>query len=301
MEESDIEITADVRNIENLQRSYGTNWVKKNIRTLNRWISIGAHNIKILEIAIDYNRRILRWNSVLGIVLSTATGTLSASQFNVVASTTVFYALFAVLSFAVACSAGFMKIYQIQEKLEEYIKLKQQWIAFSTLIFSEFQLPIHLRQDALFLIWKYKGQYLDLLKVDLEISGGVRKRAEKEIHLYASRFDERTGTETWFSTSLPNLIIDTMMYNSAKPADPNATTAETRIHRNASFCYKVSTMPEAQPKQRLNRGLMRARSTRHGCVQPPDSPTASEHGYVSNASEEKETEHRIAVVPDQTV
>lgn len=290
MEESDIESTADVRNIENLQRSYGTNWVKKNIRTLNRWISIGAHNIKILEIAIDYNRRILRWNSVLGIVLSTATGTLSASQLNVVASTTVFYILFAVLSFAVACSAGFMKIYQIQEKLEEYIKLKQQWIAFSTLIFSEFQLPIHLRQDALFLIWKYKGQYLDLLKDDLEIAGGVRKRAENEIHLYASRFDERTGTETWFSTSLPNLIIDTMMYNSAKP------TSKSQVQRNASFCYKVSTMQESQSKPNLRRILMRSQSMRHGCVQPPDSPTGSEDGYASNESGEKKTEPRIAVV-----
>lgn len=290
MEESDIEITADVRNIENLQRSYGTNWIKKNIRTLNRWISIGAHNIKILEIAIDSNRRILRWNSVLGIVLSTATGTLSASQFNVAASTTVFYILFAALSFAVACSAGFMKIYQIQEKLEEYIKLKQQWIAFSTLIFSEFQLPIHLRQDALFLIWKYKGQYLDLLKVDLEISGGVRKRAEKEIHLYASRFDERTGTETWFSTSLPNLIIDTMMYNSPRP------TAEIQMQRNASFCYKVSTVSKSQPTPELRRILMRSQSMRHGCVQPPDSPTGSQDGYVSNQTEEKEMESSVAVV-----
>jgi hypothetical protein len=66
---------------------------------------------------------------------------------------------------------GYIKIYQIQETLEQYIKMKQEWTVFSTSIASEPQLPIELRRDALFMIIKNKNntmvcRYRDTVLID---------------------------------------------------------------------------------------------------------------------------------------
>lgn len=57
----------DMSNIDSLQKSYGTNWDSSNEDTLHEWVSIGAYHIRLLEKAIEYNRKILRYNSILGI------------------------------------------------------------------------------------------------------------------------------------------------------------------------------------------------------------------------------------------
>ena len=83
-------------------------------------------------------------------------------------------------------SSGYMKIYQMQEHLEEYIKIKQEWIDFSTLIVTELQLPIVLRQDAAFIIWKYKGQYIDLLKTEINVSSYIRNKIKEPLKYYSN-------------------------------------------------------------------------------------------------------------------
>jgi hypothetical protein len=241
----EVKVGKDTSQIEQLQKSFGTNWEQQNIDTLTNWIWIGAHNIKILNLAISQKRVILRINAMVGILISTLTGTLSASQVNNVNQNTYYITTFTILSFLVAAFNGYMKIAQIQESLEEYIKIKQQWVFFTTLIFSEFQLPIHLRQDALFLIWKYKSQYLDLIKIDLDISPYIRTTAEKMLQTYLHRFDppDQNPTtndpkklneqkikrlnnffhtlldmpkEAGFSTQLPNLMLDALLFNDSK-------------------------------------------------------------------------------------
>ena len=181
--------------VKQLQQSLGTNWYIWNAMTLNQWVETGSNNIELLETAIQDRRTWLRRNALLGIILSTMSGTISASQINAPSYEVV--VLFTVLSFFVAFSAGLIKVYQIQESLEKYIDIKQQWIGFTTLIISELQLPVNLRQDATYLIWKHKGQYMELLKTDIEVPKYLRNKAESHIakHIPSA-----------INTTLPNVI-----------------------------------------------------------------------------------------------
>ena len=87
---------------------------------------------------------------------------------------------FTVITLAVAFAAGFLKIYQIQEKLESSIRLQQNWTTFGSVITSEMQLPVDLRKDALFLIIKMKDTYTELFKSPLDVNKSViRKVAER--------------------------------------------------------------------------------------------------------------------------
>jgi hypothetical protein len=243
--------------IEQLQKSFGTNWEKQNIDTLTNWIWIGAHNIKMINLAIIQKRYILRINAMVGILLSTLTGTLSASQYNNESQNNYYGMVFTILSFIVAGFNGYMKIAQIQETLEEFIKIKQQWVFFTTLIFSEFQLPIHLRQDALYLIWKYKSQYLDLLKIDLDINPYLRSRAEKMLQTYLNRFDgpeiklNRFNNflftlldmpkEVGFSTQLPNLMLDAILFNDSKMVKKQTSSQSSTNTKEETSQQQVSS------------------------------------------------------------
>jgi hypothetical protein len=167
-----------------LSRLYGTNWNQTNVLTLFEWLTIAAYNIKCLELGTTHFRTIIRNNTILGLILSTLSGTLSVSQLGIqdpgqILSRTL-NAVFVVLSYSIAIFTGYLKIYQIQERLEQYIKVKQDWIAFSTGIASELQLPIALRRDALWIIIKNKNTYLDLLKMDLEFPKRIQDRARAE-------------------------------------------------------------------------------------------------------------------------
>jgi len=250
-------------NVEQLQKSFGTNWEMGNIGTLTDWIWIGAHNIKMLTLAIQRKRSILRVNAMIGILLSTLTGTLSISQYNTIQNNTYFIILLSTLSFLVAVSSGYMKINQVQETLEEFIKIKQQWVFFTTIIFSEFQLPIHLRQDALYLIWKYKNQYLDLLKIDLDIPASLRTQAEVGLQIYLQRFQGDKVVlnkfnnflsslldmpkEAGFSTHLPNLMLDAIVLykpnriNPIKAPKKNGTTVESATGSEAATTSAATT------------------------------------------------------------
>jgi hypothetical protein len=168
-----------------LSRNYGSNWTATNVATLFEWMSIAAFNIRCLELSIHKHRTIIRNHTVIGLILSTLSGTISVSQFGITDENgTVSYilkGLFTTFAFTIAIMAGFLKVFQIQELLEQYIKLKQDWIVFSTAIASELQLPIELRRDALFIIIKNKTTYLDLLKSDVEVTEDIKVRAEKDL------------------------------------------------------------------------------------------------------------------------
>jgi len=166
-----------------LQRSYGTNWTKANVETLNEWITIAAYNIQILTYASQYHQRLLRNNIILGLLLSTASGTISAARFglqNNALTDNVLNGLFTAMSFLIALFTGCLKVYSIQERLEEFLRIKQEWIVFSTAITSELQLPTPLRHDALYTIVKNKAKYLDLLKANPEIPPFCVERVKKE-------------------------------------------------------------------------------------------------------------------------
>jgi len=188
-----------------LRKSYGTNWSKSNVSVLFEWVTIAAYNIRCLELAIAHYRRKIRANTILGLVLSTLSGTIATAQAGFPNSvgvnlTIILNTIFIVMSFSIAIMTGYIKIYQIQENLELNIKAKQDWISFSADIASELQLPIELRKDALWMIIKNKNIYLDLLKTNLEIPVCISRQAQKDLK-----------TETKLNmdvSSLPRILMD---------------------------------------------------------------------------------------------
>lgn len=186
-----------------LSRSYGRNWTKSNVQTLFDWISVAAFNMMVLEYAIQRHRSTIRNFTIYGLVVSTLSGTISLSQFGIEqghVANKVLQGMFTFFTFSLAIYTGYVKIYQIQERLEQFIKLRQDWAIFATTIGSELQLPIQLRRDALHLIVKYKSTYLDLIKVDIEVSESLRLRAEESLPK-SSEFHIKV-------TNLPSTIVN---------------------------------------------------------------------------------------------
>lgn len=175
----------------------GTNWNGNNISTLLNWISISQYNIECFDLAINYLRQQIRFNIILGLLLSTASGTISVANISFVSNVTVSLILncmFTAMSFIIAINTGRIKIYQVQERLEQFIKLKHDWTFFVTKIVTELQLPVDLRKDALYIIQTYREKFLDLIKADVEIPVSIKKIMEKKIK---EKFED-----TWHKNSV---------------------------------------------------------------------------------------------------
>lgn len=191
--------------------SNGDNWTPANIVTLMIWISMAYYQLKILEVAIKYNRDIVRNNVILGFILSTASGTISAATFGGQSSdlNLKLSILFTVMSFVVSIYAAFIKIFQIQENLEKFIKNKQEWIGFSTYIISDLHLPITHRYDAMKIIKKNKEKYLQLLKSDLEINWRIRQITRNQI----ARKEKKRDANKWIfqkGYDLPTILMNSL-------------------------------------------------------------------------------------------
>lgn len=185
-----------------LSRSYGRNWTKTNVHTLFDWLTVAAFNMQCLEYAIEKHRASIRNFTIYGLIVSTLSGTISLSQFGIEpghVSNKILQGIFTFFTFSLAIYTGYVKIYQIQERLEQFIRLRQDWAVFATTIGSELQLPIDLRRDALHLIVKYKSTYLDLIKLDIEIPEKLRIRAEQSLPKTDSHIQV---------TNLPSTIIN---------------------------------------------------------------------------------------------
>jgi len=185
-----------------LSRSYGRNWTKTNVVTLFDWLTVAAFNMQCLDYAISLYRSSIRNFTIYGLLVSTLSGTISLSQFGfdqTHVANRVLQGIFTFLTFSLAMYTGYMKIYQIQERLEQYIKLRQDWAIFATTIGSEMQIPIELRRDALNLIVKYKSTYLDLIKIDIEIPEYLRVRAEESL--------PKSAESTMQVINLPSTIV----------------------------------------------------------------------------------------------
>jgi hypothetical protein len=160
----------------------GIHWNESNLETLSEWVQIGSLQIETLDLAIKQYRSIIRRNVLLGMILSTASGSVSITQLSSSQQVFVLNVFFTAMSFTIAILTGLIKIYQIQERLEEYIQLKQEWIAFCVNITSEIQLPVSQRRDALKIIKEYKGKYLDLLKIDVDIDTRLKEKALENLY-----------------------------------------------------------------------------------------------------------------------
>ncbi len=152
-----------------------------NVKILTEWIHYASVYLDILSEATEGYRKTLRMNTIVNLIVSTLASTLSVSTFNTNEKDSPNAALalkitFTILTFTLTIAAGYIKVYQIQEKLENSLRLKQEWALFGSKISSEMQLPLVLRKNAIFLISTMKGTYLDLVKSDMGIKKDIIRR-----------------------------------------------------------------------------------------------------------------------------
>ena len=171
-------------------------WTTDNIKTLVQWNCIAAYNIEVLDMSISMYQKYMRWNVIFGLVMSTSSGAISASRFGADSNNDIvfiFNYIFTFMAFSIAVFTGAIKIYQVQENLETFIRVKQEWINFSTLLVAEFQLPLTERQDAVTLIKNNKGKYLDLLKTPINVPKRIREYGEDRIKKSTRKALDQSG------------------------------------------------------------------------------------------------------------
>lgn len=169
-----------------IETKSGNNWTGNNVSTLLSWLTNANYNIECLELSIQDCSQTIRHNVILGLSLSTGAGTISVANMGITTNSSsnlqlILNILFTVMTYIVAINTGRIKVYQIQERLEQFIKLKQEWTYFITTIAVEFQTPVNLRKDALQLILNNKEKYLDLMKRDCEFTDSAKREMEKKI------------------------------------------------------------------------------------------------------------------------
>ena len=177
----------------------GTNWTPTNLKTIINWINFAAFMIEGLEESINIFRSKIRFNTILGLVLSTASGTISVAQYSeyVKSSSVVSLTLnsiFTLFTFGIALNTGYIKIYQIQERLELFIKTKQEWTSFVSNLSAELDLPIAMRKDAIQLISNYREIYLNLMNVDYEMHSSVLKSIKEKMELQIAKQENKKNT-----------------------------------------------------------------------------------------------------------
>jgi hypothetical protein len=171
-------------------------WTTDNIKTLVQWNCIAAYNIEVLDMSISMYQKYMRWNVIFGLIMSTSSGAISASRFGTNSNNNLvmsFNYVFTFMAFSIAVFTGAIKIYQVQENLETFIRVKQEWINFSTLLVAEFQLPLTERQDAVTLIKNNKGKYLDLLKTPINVPKRIREYGEDRIKKSTRKALDQSG------------------------------------------------------------------------------------------------------------
>ena len=172
-----------------------------------------------------------------------------------------------------------MKIYLIQERLEQYIKLKQEWTIFGTSVASELQLPIELRRDALHLIIKFKGVYLDLLKADVEIASSLRNNAENSLRQRVIKTASDPSTMHMIST-LPHIIMDIGEQEltdlaSAGKRNKDKFSAQTGKMSSVVLTSRTQASTAAPPPRRLSTMVATATATATAATAVTIAPTST--------------------------
>jgi hypothetical protein len=169
--------------IENYSYGRGKNWTEENIHTLISWLHTSAVMLDLTREATTYYRKVMRRSTIVNLIFSSVAGTVSLSQFNIGNADdaykvldTLLKAFFSASSILVALNTGYIKVYQIQERLESTIQLQQQWSNFGSLITSELQLPTPLRKDALQIINKMKETYHQLIRDHVDINRDILEK-----------------------------------------------------------------------------------------------------------------------------
>jgi hypothetical protein len=159
----------------------GENWNDENIKTLTQWAHIAAMSCDLYNESTIYYRNLMRRNTVFNLIVSSFAGIASLSQFSINSQTYevltfILKGFFSAASILVALNSGFLKIYEVQERLEGSIRLQNAWTQFGSRLSSEMQLPVALRKDALYMIIKLKETYHELIKDQIQVNKNVLQK-----------------------------------------------------------------------------------------------------------------------------
>jgi hypothetical protein len=212
------------------------------LETFNDWISVASYKIECLDLAIQIYRWRLQTCILLGLLLSTASGTISVTQFGNYSPRLKFglNLVLTITSFAVALLTGIVKTFKLQENLEKYINLKQSWVSFSAKISNEIYLPKKMRGNAETLIKDNKARFLDLLKVDVPIP--------KEISVLAAKhLDKGDDIESQYYKYRENII------KNEKDMNQNYMKCLSFFFNCCSCFYKPSTIKKILDNKHLEK------------------------------------------------
>jgi hypothetical protein len=214
------------------------------LETFNDWICVAAYKIECLDLAIKIYRWRLQTCILLGLLLSTASGTISVTQFGNYSSDLKFglNLVLTITSFAVALLTGIVKTFKLQENLEEYISLKQSWVSFSAKINNEIYLPKKMRGNAETLIKDNKARFLDLLKIDVPIP--------KEMSILAAKhLDKGDDIESQYYKYRENII------KNEKDMNHNYMRCLSFFFNCCSCCYEEDTIKKILDNRELERTI----------------------------------------------
>jgi len=155
-------------------------WTHENTITLLSWVTIGSYTIEALDVSIEWCRSVIRNATILGIACSTASGSISVINYGS-SGTLVLNILFTILSFIVAINSSRVKIFQIQERMEQCMKMRYEWSNFVTNLATELQMPKEFRQEARKLLEDNRTKYMDLLKMDCEMPYFAKHRVKVQM------------------------------------------------------------------------------------------------------------------------
>ena len=212
------------------------------LETFNDWISVASYKIECLDLAIKIYRWRLQTCIMLGLLLSTASGTISVTQFGNYSPRIKFglNLVLTITSFAVALLTGIVKTFKLQENLEKYINVKQGWVSFSAKISNEIYLPKKMRGNAETLIKDNKARFLDLLKVDVPIP--------KEISVLAAKhLDKGDDIESQYYKYRENII------KNEKDMNQNYMKCLSFFFNCCSCFYKPSTIKKILDNKHLEK------------------------------------------------
>ena len=243
-------------------------WTTDNIKTLVQWNCIAAYNIEVLDMSITMYQKYMRWNVIFGLIMSTSSGAISASRFGASSNNNLvmsFNYVFTFMAFSIAVFTGAIKIYQVQENLETFIRVKQECINFSTLLVAEFQLPLTERQDAVILIKNNKGKYLDLLKTPINVPKRIREYGEERIKQSTRKALDKSGFDVGhelvdliyhMNTRLLFDVDNLVKYNKNGLSKQSKTPSQNNDDTMLST-YDINLIPEPLTRIRKNSFCMK--------------------------------------------
>ena len=214
------------------------------LETFNDWISVASYKIECLELAIQIYRWRLQTCILLGLLLSTASGTISVTQFSNYSPELKFglNLVLTITSFAVAMLTGIVKSFKLQETLEEYIHLKQSWVSFSAKINNEIYLPKKMRGNAETLIKENKARFLDLLKIDVIIPKNLSVLAAKHL-------DKGDDIESQYYKYRENII------QNEKDMNHGYMRCLAFFYNCCYCCYKTDTIKKITANKELEKTI----------------------------------------------